>query len=57
MNVIIFLILVHIESVGIYEPENLFTRAIQILKDKCETWTTIICEKSTLEGRRMSITK
>jgi hypothetical protein len=46
--------LVHIESVGIYEPEVLFMRALQILKEKCEMWSNIIGEKTE---RKMSLTK
>jgi hypothetical protein len=48
--------IVHIESVGVYEPEILFVRAFNILKEKCEMWSNIIGEKSGNE-RRMSITK
>ena len=49
-----FVNLVHIESVGIYEPEVIFQRALLILKEKCEMWSNIIGEKSE---RKMSITK
>jgi hypothetical protein len=45
--------LVHIESVGMYEPEVLFMRALQILKEKCEMWSNIIGETE----RKMSLTK
>lgn len=56
MNVYYYVIfLVHIESVGIYEPETLFYRALQILKEKCEMWSNIIGEKTN--ERRMSISK
>ncbi len=48
--------LVHIESVGIYEPEILFVRALNILKEKCDMWSNIIGEKYQSE-RKMSISK
>lgn len=50
------MILVHIETVGIYEPETLFIRALQILKEKCEMWDNIIKERAQPE-RRMSVNK
>jgi DNA-directed RNA polymerase I and III subunit RPAC1 len=51
-----FNFIVHIESVGIYPPEVLFSRALQILKEKCELWSNILGEKSHGD-RRMSISK
>ena len=51
-----FIFIVHIESVGIYEPEILFVRAMNILKEKCETWSNIIGEKYQSE-RKTSISK
>jgi hypothetical protein len=53
---LIILFLVHIESVGIYEPEVLFVRALNILKEKCEMWSNIIGEKYQNE-RKTSISK
>jgi hypothetical protein len=53
---LIILFLVHIESVGIYEPEVLFVRAFNILKEKCEMWSNIIGEKYQNE-RKTSISK
>ena len=50
------LFLVHIESVGIYEPDVLFVRALNILKEKCELWSNIIGEKYQNE-RKTSISK
>jgi hypothetical protein len=42
--------------VGIYKPEFLFFKALEILKEKCEMWSTIVGEKSSNE-RKMSINK
>lgn len=44
MSVLTILILVHIESVGIYSPEKLFIKAINIIKEKCESWSGILDE-------------
>ena len=53
MNVKLFLIqkIVHIESVGIYKPEFLFFKALEILKEKCEMWSVIVGEKSNAERK------
>lgn len=37
--------IVHIESVGIYKPEEIFFRALTVLKEKSEMWTEILHEK------------
>ncbi len=39
------LISVHVESVGIYRPEVLVLRAIQILKEKCESLKNLVNDK------------
>ncbi len=48
--------LVHIESVGIYKPEFLFFKALEILKEKCEMWSAIVGEKMNSE-RKISFNK
>ena len=36
----------HIESVGMYKPESIFLRAIEVLKEKVNTWHKLLNEKS-----------
>jgi len=52
----LFLCKVHIESVGIYEPQILFIKALNILKEKCEMWSNIVGEKYQNE-RKTSLFK
>jgi DNA-directed RNA polymerase I and III subunit RPAC1 len=35
----------HIESVGVYDAEDLFYRALRVLKEKCDMWAGILMEK------------
>ena len=36
----------HIESVGMYKPESIFFRAIDVLKEKIKTWHELLNEKA-----------
>ena len=47
----------HIESVGIYEAEELFYRALRVLKEKVEMWTGILLDKAASSERKLSTTK
>ena len=39
----------HIESVGMYKPETIFFRAIEVLKEKINTWHKLLNEQSKNE--------
>ena len=45
----------HIESVGIYSPESLFYKALNVLKDKVNLWIEILMDKSN--ERKLTINK
>ena len=45
----------HIESVGIYSPESLFYKALNVLKDKVNLWIGILLDKSN--ERKLTINK
>ena len=38
----------HIESVGMYKPESIFFRAIDVLKEKIKTWHELLNEKAQI---------
>ena len=39
----------HIESVGMYKPESIFFRAIDVLKEKIKTWHELLKEKAKIK--------
>ena len=39
----------HIESVGMYKPESIFFRAIDVLKEKIKTWHELLNEKAKIK--------
>ena len=39
----------HIESVGMYNPESIFFRAIDVLKEKIKTWHELLKEKAKIK--------
>ena len=45
----------HIESVGIYSPESLFYKALNVLKDKVNLWIGILLDKSN--ERKLTINR
>ena len=45
----------HIESVGIYTPESLFYKALNVLKDKVKLWIGILLDKSN--ERKLTMNK
>ena len=47
----------HVESVGIYEAEELVFKAIRVLKEKVDMWTSILLDKVNINERKMSVSK
>lgn len=47
----------HIESVGIYEPEDIFFRALRVLKEKSDMWTGILLDKVNYNERKNTLGK
>lgn len=37
----------HVESVGIYKVETIFTKALKVLKDKCAMWKNLLLEQKS----------
>ena len=42
----------HIESVGMYKPESIFFRAIDVLKGKIKTWHELLNEKAKIKNKK-----
>ena len=43
----------HVESVGMYSPQDIVVRSLQILKEKAQKWKNIVQEKSQQDEEKL----